>query len=123
MFCRFLVEDWIKASKTEWNEVQQEVSEEVKTVISEYIYSQLKYCGVDNVKDWAGNDFNWTPSSANKPSGCCRINQEGAELTEDEQLVRVFSPGIIVHFNISRSAEMSPKTLRIKLTTLKVATQ
>jgi hypothetical protein len=83
----------------------------------------LKCCGVDNVQDWAGNDFNWTPSSANKPSGCCIINQEGKELKEDEQLVRILSRGIISNFNISRSAEMSPKTLRIKLTTSKVATQ
>eukprot|EP00091_Calanus_sinicus_P012296 TRINITY_DN2781_c0_g2_i3.p1 TRINITY_DN2781_c0_g2~~TRINITY_DN2781_c0_g2_i3.p1 ORF type:complete len:268 (+),score=82.29 TRINITY_DN2781_c0_g2_i3:308-1111(+) len=58
------------AYKAAWNEVQKE----------------LKCCGVDNVKDWAGNDFNWTPSSANKPAGCCMVNQEGAELTEEEQL-------------------------------------
>jgi len=57
------------AYKAAWNEVQHE----------------LKCCGVDNVQDWAGDEFNWTPTSANKPFGCCRINQEGADLTEDEQ--------------------------------------
>eukprot|EP00090_Calanus_glacialis_P043386 TRINITY_DN7680_c0_g1_i7.p1 TRINITY_DN7680_c0_g1~~TRINITY_DN7680_c0_g1_i7.p1 ORF type:complete len:268 (-),score=83.83 TRINITY_DN7680_c0_g1_i7:125-928(-) len=62
--------DPLFAYKAAWNEVQQE----------------LKCCGVDNVQDWTGNDFNWTPSSANKPSGCCIINQEGEELTQDEQM-------------------------------------
>ena len=41
------------------------------------------------------------------------INQEGEELTKDEQLVRILSPGIILHLNFRRSAEILPKTLRI----------
>jgi hypothetical protein len=83
----------------------------------------LKCCGVDNVQDWAGNDFNWTPSSANKPSGCCMTNQEGAELTKDEKMVRILSPGIILHLNIGRSAERLSKILRVQPSTSEVAIQ
>ena len=77
----------------------------------------MKCCGVDNVQDWAGNDFNWTPASANKPSGCCMINQEGEELTKDDQLVRILSPGIILHLNIARSVGRLSKILRVQPTT------
>jgi len=62
--------DPLYAYKTAWNEVQQE----------------LRCCGVDSVEDWAGNEFIWTPSSANKPLGCCMSNQDGTDMTEQQQL-------------------------------------
>jgi len=54
------------AYKNAWNEVQTE----------------LKCCGVDNVEDWAGAEFVWTPTSANKPVGCCFETRDGNEMEE-----------------------------------------
>jgi len=62
--------DPLYAYKSVWNEVQQE----------------LQCCGVDSVQDWAGNEFNWTPSSANKPLGCCMSNRDGTDMTGEQQL-------------------------------------
>jgi len=59
------------AYKEAWNQVQQE----------------LKCCGVDNVKDWAGQEFQWSPASANKPLGCCYENQDGGVLNEGDQKI------------------------------------
>jgi len=59
------------AYKGAWNKVQEE----------------LKCCGVDNVTDWSGTtDFHWTPAAANKPLGCCIVDQNGKTLSEDEQM-------------------------------------
>eukprot|EP00092_Neocalanus_flemingeri_P011954 GFUD01012887.1.p1 GENE.GFUD01012887.1~~GFUD01012887.1.p1 ORF type:complete len:273 (-),score=76.54 GFUD01012887.1:201-1019(-) len=50
------------AYKQAWNEVQTE----------------LKCCGVDNVKDWENQDGDFKfPTGMNKPDGCCNINQAG----------------------------------------------
>jgi len=58
------------AYKNSWNKVQEE----------------FKCCGVDNVKDWAGPDFQWAPTEANKPLGCCMQKQDGTVMDEAEQL-------------------------------------
>jgi len=62
--------DPLTAYKAAWNEVQEE----------------LKCCGMDNVEDWTGDEFNWTPAQANKPLGCCMVKQDGTEMTDTEQL-------------------------------------
>jgi len=65
--------DPLYAYKNTWNEVQKE----------------LKCCGVDNVKDWAGAEFVWTPTSANKPEGCCFETRDGNEMdTGDKEKCR-----------------------------------
>merc|ERR1712058_173788 len=61
--------DPLFAYKSAWNEVQKE----------------LKCCGVDNVKDWAGDEFQWSPSDANKPLGCCYEKQDGTSMDEEQQ--------------------------------------
>jgi len=58
------------AYKNAWNGVQKE----------------LKCCGVDNVQDWAGAEFQWRPTSANKPEGCCYETQDGTEMNEGDKL-------------------------------------
>jgi len=59
------------AYKEAWNTVQQE----------------LKCCGVDNVTDWndQNTDFQWSPETANKPEGCCRVKQDGSEVTSQDK--------------------------------------
>lgn len=59
------------AYKESWNTVQEE----------------FKCCGVDNVADWAGSEFQWSPSSANKPLGCCIETKDGATMSDEQQLV------------------------------------
>jgi len=61
--------DPLFAYKSAWNEVQKE----------------LKCCGVDDVKDWAGDEFQWSPSDANKPLGCCYEKQDGTSMDEEQQ--------------------------------------
>merc|ERR1719431_366468 len=41
--------------------------------------------GVDNVKDWAGAEFVWTPTSANKPEGCCFETRDGNEMDDGDK--------------------------------------
>merc|ERR1719290_105055 len=61
------ISDPLYAYKNTWNEVQKE----------------LKCCGVDNVEDWAGAEFVWTPTSANKPVGCCFETRDGNEVQKE----------------------------------------
>merc|ERR1711872_549223 len=49
------------------------------------VQKELKCCGVDNVKDWAGDEFQWSPSDANKPIGCCYEKQDGTAMDEEQQ--------------------------------------
>ena len=52
---------------------------------------QLKCCGVDDVTDWAlqGTDFQWDPTDANKPAGCCMVRQDGETMADAEKEVSV----------------------------------
>ena len=75
--------------KDDLSKYRDDVTEPTKFSFIKNLYSQLRCCGVDNVQDWAGTEFNWTPLSANKPLGCCMTNQDAADMTEEQQLVRI----------------------------------
>ena len=37
--------------------------------------------------DWEGTEFQWDPSTANKPSGCCMVRQDGETMADAEKEV------------------------------------
>ena len=39
--------------------------------------------------DWEGTEFQWDPSTANKPSGCCMVRQDGETMADAEKEVSV----------------------------------
>jgi len=66
------------AYKTAWNKVQEE----------------LKCCGIDDVNDWtSGNDFQWDPTGANKPAGCCMVKRDGTDISNNQLACRKSTEG------------------------------
>ena len=39
--------------------------------------------------DWSGIEFQWDPETANKPSGCCMVRQDGETMADAEKEVSV----------------------------------
>ena len=37
--------------------------------------------------DWSGIEFQWDPETANKPSGCCMVRQDGETMADAEKEV------------------------------------
>ena len=64
------------------------------------------------MEDWAGQEFQWSPASANKPVGCCFENQKGQELNEGDQKVNNLPSNLLIATDVLRYV-VKPVRIRI----------